>query len=90
MKIFYNLRTGQYSGGMIVVAANSPEEAHHTMMLDDNIAWSSDPLDEDSNVIEDRDKWTHWYYKKENWLLMNGATYNGPEPKILAESGYSE
>lgn len=31
MKVYINHRTGGYSGGLIIVAANSPEEAHGTI-----------------------------------------------------------
>ncbi|MGM9838132.1 MAG: hypothetical protein ACI30A_06565 [Paludibacteraceae bacterium] len=34
MKVYTNYRSGGYSGGLIVVAANSPEEAHGTMYRD--------------------------------------------------------
>lgn len=39
MKVFVNKRTGQYSGGMIIVAANSKEEAHKVMLNDDDCSW---------------------------------------------------
>lgn len=31
MDVYINKRTGGYAGGLIVVAANSPEEAHGVM-----------------------------------------------------------
>ena len=39
MKVFVNKRIGQYSGGMILVAANSKEEAHRVMSEDDDCSW---------------------------------------------------
>lgn len=39
MKVFVNERIGQYSGGMILVAANSKEEAHKVMIEDDDCSW---------------------------------------------------
>lgn len=42
MKVFVNKRTGQYSGGMILVAANSAEEAHKAFHADDDYSWMWD------------------------------------------------
>lgn len=39
MKVFVNKRIGNYSGGMILVAANSKEEAHKVMIEDDDCSW---------------------------------------------------
>ena len=39
MKVFINKRTGGYAGGLIVVAANSPEEAHGVMCASENGDW---------------------------------------------------
>lgn len=90
MKVYINKRIGLNCGGLVIVAANSPEEAHHILMQDDNLSFYADPLDDDCNVIEDRDKWEHWFYKKENWKELDNVEYTGSEPKILSESGYSE
>lgn len=35
MDVYINKRTGGYTGGLIVVAANSPEEAHGVMCMSD-------------------------------------------------------
>lgn len=35
MDVYINKRTGGYAGGLIVVAANSPEEAHGVMCASD-------------------------------------------------------
>lgn len=39
MKVFINKRTGGYAGGLIVVAANSPEEAHGVMCANEDGHW---------------------------------------------------
>lgn len=36
MKVYINKRSGGYSGGLIVVAANSPQEAHGVMCASEN------------------------------------------------------
>lgn len=39
MKVFVNKRIGDCSGGMILVAAKSKEEAHKVMLNDDDFSW---------------------------------------------------
>ena len=39
MKVFVNKRIGNYSGGMILVAANSKKEAQKAMINDDDCSW---------------------------------------------------
>lgn len=70
MKVYINKRTGGYSGGLIVIAANSPEEAHSTMYRD--LEYGRD------------------YYEFQNWEELQGVSYAGDKPKLLAEDGHSE
>lgn len=72
MKVYINHRTGVYSGGLIVVAANSPEEAHGTMFKDLHCEYDS------------------MQYKFENWEELQGVSYDGDKPKVLAEGGYTK
>ena len=37
MKVWVNYRSGVYSGGMILVAANSAEEAHEAFHADERL-----------------------------------------------------
>lgn len=39
MKVFVNKRNGSYSGGMILVAANSAEEADKVFRNDESLSW---------------------------------------------------
>lgn len=39
MKVFVNKRMGNYSGGMIIVAANTAEEADKVFRNDDFATW---------------------------------------------------
>lgn len=71
MKVYINKRTGGYCGGLIVVAANSPEEAHGTMCRD---------------LVE----YCRDYYEFQNWEELQGVSYAGDKPKLLAEGGYAE
>lgn len=85
MKVWINRRTGGYSGGMILVAANSAEEAHKVFHSDpdlnwmwDNITWETPPYVEDN------------YYQPENWEEMSMLQSNVDKPQVLAEAGYTE
>ena len=87
MKVWMNKRIGGYSGGMILVAANSDREANELCLNHDK--------------LEDI-YWT-WYYgakptKKEvyakyswdGWQEVPNLWYAGVKPCIIAEEGYTE
>uniref|UniRef100_A0AAU8AWF0 Uncharacterized protein n=1 Tax=Dulem virus 40 TaxID=3145758 RepID=A0AAU8AWF0_9CAUD len=85
MKVWINKRTGDYSGGMILVAANSADEAHMVFHSDPkfdwmwyNITWETPPYVDDS------------YYQPENWEEMPMLEANVDKPQVLAEAGYTE
>lgn len=85
MKVWINRRSGGYSGGMILVAANSAEEAHKAFHAEtdlnwmwDNITWETPPY------VEDK------YYYPENWEEMPMLNANVDKPQVLAEEGYTE
>lgn len=88
MKVFINKRSGGYSGGLIVVAANSAEEAHkvfHETAEEFGLDWLFDKYkDDDGSPVE-----YDYFYQKENWSELEGVTASG-EPRILAEDGHSE
>lgn len=81
MKVFTNKREGSYSGGLIVVAANSVEEAHETFHKDERFSWAWDMIDDD--VFDD-------YYLPNNWEEMPMLIANVDKPMVLAEEGYTE
>lgn len=85
MKVWINKRTGGYSGGMILVAANSAEEAHKAFhaypdlyWMWDNITWDTPPY-----VLDH-------YYLPENWEEMPMIEAKVDNPQVLVESGYTE
>lgn len=69
MRIFINKRTALYSGGMVIVAANTIEEAQGILLaaFPDEISM----LDEDGDVCFDESGCVtkeHWNYKSNNWV----------------------
>lgn len=81
MKVFVNYRDGGYSGGMILVAANSIEEAHKTFHADERYYYMWTVFDD---YIYDS------YYKADDWQLMPMLDANVDKPQVLAEAGYTE
>lgn len=91
MKVFINRRVMPYSGGLAVVAANTPEEANEVL------------LEKSPNDVSRYDKYgnetgeececvhkSHWAYKYDNWEELPGVIVECAVPTFLAEDGYSE
>lgn len=80
MKVFVNKAYGEDCGGLVVVAANSPEEAHGALMS----RYNNNP----------GKKWYHSYYeivyKSENWIVLDDVRANVNTPQVLAEDSYVE
>lgn len=74
MKVFVNKRNGGYSGGMILVAANSAEEAHKAFHADENY---------DGMEID-------YYYQRNGWKEVEGLTCDTEIPCVIDEAGYAE
>lgn len=70
MKVFVNYRNGGYSGGMILVAANSAEEAHEAFHKDEQCRWMFTV-------------WSDEYYYREGWKLMPMLEANVDKRKCL-------
>lgn len=81
MKVWINKRIGGYSGGMILVAANSAEEARRAFHDDPDFAhmWCrwGDYIDDD-------------YYPSDGWEPMPLLDAKVKKPQVLAEAGYTE
>lgn len=80
MKLWINKRVGLYNGGMILVAANSAEEAHeafHEWDINQEL-WC---IDFDGAVDD-------FCYKPENWKEVPYSYYTLTTPRVLSESGY--
>ena len=90
MKVFMCQRQGSYSGGLVVVAANSAEEAFKTFAEDDIYDWMVNKCDEDYNLTDDFTKWHSYYYPLKKWFLCGSLTANVDKPCVIMEGGYSE
>lgn len=91
MRIFINKRTALYSGGMVIVAANTIEEAQGILLaaFPDEISM----LDEDGDVCFDESGCVtkeHWNYKSNNWVELFGVTAAFEVPTFIAEAGHGE
>lgn len=87
MKVFMNKRQGDYSGGLLLVAANSVQEAHELCLNSENMEYI----------------YWEWYYGAEEtkqevynkydwngWEEVPNLLYDGVNPCIIAEEGYTE
>lgn len=65
MKVWVNYREAGFSGGMILVAANSEEEAHEVFHADERYKWMWDDINWENPPFEE-----DMYYQPENWKQM--------------------
>ena len=92
MKVYVCRFTGGYCDGLIVVAANSDDEAYNVIKNDKALDWMFINVDGNGNCIENRDDWgerTCCYHRKD-FRLLKGVTANVETPQILAEDHYEE
>ena len=59
MRVFINVRSGSYSGGMILVAANTKEEAIKAFREDEDYDWMWNKMEDG---IDDM------YYGEDGWM----------------------
>lgn len=87
MKVWMNKRTGDYTGGLLFVAANSAKEAHEFCVSSDkleNIYWEWYYGEEETRTeVYNRYDWDGWEEVPNLW-------YAGVNPCIIAEEGYTE
>lgn len=81
MKVFGCYRQGGYSGGMILVAADSVEEAYDVYMKDENCDWMHAEIDDES---------IYNYYPLDEWQEFDKLIANYDEPQVICEAGYTE
>lgn len=81
MKVFGCTREGSYTGGIILVAANSLEEALETYRNDSdyNYQW----YEYDGGMRD-------YYYQSERWKEYPQLEYKGDKPCVILEEGYTE
>lgn len=82
MKVFGCTREGSYTGGIILVAANSIEEALEAYRNDS---------DYDYQWYEyEKGKIDYEYYQPERWKEYSQLEYKGDKPCVILEEGYTE
>ena len=87
MKVFMNKRQGDYTGGLLLVAANSAQEAHE-LCVNSKKMWRIYWVD---YMSENRDKTPiDDFYKWDGWEEIPNLWYDGVKPCIIAEEGYTE
>ena len=82
MKVFGCTREGNYTGGIILVAANSIEEALEVYRNDSDYDCHWDEYEEG--------KIDYYYYQPKRWREYPQLTYNGDKPCVILEEGYTE
>ena len=91
MKVFGCKRSGGYSGGLIIVAANSLDEAFEIFAKDDRYEWMVEWFDFDTGtVIEDVTKVDSNTYPRDNWFEIQELVANVDSPRVISEDGYTE
>lgn len=91
MKVFGCKRSGGYSGGLIIVAANSLDEAFETFAKDDRYEWMIEWFDFDTDtVIEDVTKVDSNTYPRDDWFEIPELVANVDSPRVISEGGYTE
>ena len=81
MKVFGCTREGSYTGGIILVAANSIEEALEAYRNDSDYDWQWYEYEEGKIDL---------YYEPKRWKEYPQLTYNDDKPCVILEEGYSE
>lgn len=87
MKVWMNKRHGDYSGGVLLVAANSAREAHELCLNSDeleDVYWNRHFGAGETKV----DVYNHYLW--DAWQEVPKLNYNGDKPCVIAESGYSD
>ena len=82
MKVSGCTRDGCYSGAIILVAANSIEEAIEAYRNDSDYDWQWNEYEEG--------KIDYLYYEPKRWKAYPQLTYNGDKPCVILEEGYTE
>lgn len=91
MKVFGCKRNGGYSGGLIIVAANSLNEAFETFARNGRYEWMIEWFDFDTGkIIDDVTKVDSNIYPRNEWFEITELVANVDTPRIIDEDGYTE
>lgn len=90
MKVWMNKRQGDYTGGLLLVAANSVQEAHELCLNSEDMEY----IYWEDGYEYDTDKHfkmpAYNCYKWNGWKEVHNLWYAGAKPCIIAEEGYNE
>lgn len=90
MKVFMNKRQGDYTGGLLIVAANSAREAHELCLNSDELEdayWENGYEYETNSRIKMP---AYNCYKWDGWQEVPNLEYHGEIPCVIEEEGYAE
>lgn len=93
MKVFGCKRQGNYSGGIVLVAANSIEEAFNVASHSNELEYMFEWTDKHGFWADSNDKdavCSSSYYPFEKWEEYNHLSCDFTEPCVIVEAGYSE
>lgn len=93
MKVFCCKNQQSYGGGLILVAANTKEEAYLTAAMDDKTSYLFDWVDDDYMWSEPDGDINHCSsdtYPLNKWFEVEHLRTDLPEPQIIIEDHYSE
>lgn len=82
MKVFYCPMSQPWSGGGLMVAAPTKEEAIKAFMDNKGLNWLWEK-DEDGNYKSDN-------YPASKWIEIEDLEYKGDKPCVINEDGYAE
>lgn len=87
MKVWINTRAGDYSGGILLVAADSAQDAHRICLDADEM---EDVYWQYNYDTDDLVKMPAYVYRFNGWQEVPNLWYAGVKPCIIAEDGYTE
>lgn len=93
MKVFGCIRQGDWEGGIILVAANSVNEAFSTAAKDKDASVHFFYYNKVWANVDDYEQATHIIshtYPKEKWVEYEQLTSNVTEPQVILDEGYCE
>ena len=93
MKVFACKRQGSYSGGLILVAATTKEEAFNVFAHDERAHWMVDFYNAEGDWVDKDDKdaiISSEYYPLGKWFEIECLSAQVSEPQVIEEAGYGE
>lgn len=93
MKVFACRNQQQYGGGLVLVSANTKEEAYLTAAMDDKLSYLFDWVDDDDTWCKPDGNINHctsYSYPLYEWFEMKYLSTDFAEPKVIIEDHYTE